>query len=247
MKGNAVTAARYLLRGASLLTHRRLRPFVLVPLVINILIFSTLIVFTIQYLAGWMETLLGTIPGWLSFIQWLLWPLVAIVLALLTGYLFTAVALLIASPFNALLAEKTEELVTGREVQGLEGLRAALMEVPRAILRELVKLLYYLPLLLITLLLTLIPGINAFSPLLWFLFGAWMMCLQFLDYPMDNHRFSFPQVRRAARSRRLSSLGFGGLVALASGIPLVNFIVVPAAVVGATIYWCEELAGKDPF
>ena len=34
---------------------------------------------------------------------------------------------------------------------------------------------------------------------------------------------------------------FGGLVALCTGIPLVNFFVVPAAVVGATLLWCEEL------
>ena len=35
--------------------------------------------------------------------------------------------------------------------------------------------------------------------------------------------------------------GFGGLVALYTAIPVVNFFVVPAAVVGATLLWCEEL------
>lgn len=58
---------------------------------------------------------------------------------------------------------------------------------------------------------------------------------------MDNHQLSFAEVKRAVRSRRLSSLGFGGLVALCTAIPLVNFFVVPAAVVGATLLWCEEL------
>jgi CysZ protein len=58
---------------------------------------------------------------------------------------------------------------------------------------------------------------------------------------MDNHQRSFAQVKAAVRSRRLTSLGFGGLVALCTGIPLVNFFVVPAAVVGATLLWCEEL------
>jgi CysZ protein len=36
-------------------------------------------------------------------------------------------------------------------------------------------------------------------------------------------------------------MGFGGLVALCASIPIVNFFVVPAAVVGATLLWCEEL------
>jgi CysZ protein len=36
-------------------------------------------------------------------------------------------------------------------------------------------------------------------------------------------------------------MGFGGLVALCASVPVVNFFVVPAAVVGATILWVEEL------
>lgn len=241
MKGNAVHAAGYLLRGASMLSHPRLRLFVLIPLAINIVIFGSLIGFAINYFGGWLDSWLGWIPGWLSFLQWLLWPLIIIALGLITGYLFTAVALLIASPFNALLAEKAEELITGREVEGLEGLGAAAMALPRGFARELVKILYYLPLLAFTLLLTFLPLINAVAPLLWILLGAWMMSVQYLDYPMDNHQLSFADVKEAVRSRRLSSLGFGAMVALASGIPGINFFVVPSAVVGATLFWCEEL------
>ena len=69
-----------------------------------------------------------------------------------------------------------------------------------------------------------------------------MMSLQFLDYPMDNHQLSFGDVKEAARYRRLSTLGFGGAVALCAGIPVINFFVIPSAVVGATAMWCEELA-----
>ena len=60
---------------------------------------------------------------------------------------------------------------------------------------------------------------------------------------MDNHQLSFADVKEAARSRRLSSMGFGGVVALCASIPLVNFFVVPSAVVAATLLWCEELEG----
>jgi len=171
-----------------------------------------------------------------------LWPLIGITLSLITGYAFTAVALLIASPFNALLAEKAEELITGRPVDSLEGLGAALMAIPRGIMRELLKLLYYVPMAVLVLILSLVPGLNAIAPFLWLLLGAWMMSIQFLDYPMDNHQLSFADVKEAARYRRLSTLGFGGGVALCAGIPIVNFFVIPSAVVGATIMWCEELA-----
>jgi len=231
----------YLLDGAKMLGHPSLRLFVLVPLTINILIFDTLLGYGFSYLTEFMDSWLSWIPDWLGFIEWILWPLIGITFSLITGYLFTAVALIIASPFNGLLAEKAEELVTGKPVSGPEGLANALMLVPRGIIRELAKLMYYVPMAAFVLLITFIPGLNAIAPLLWFLLGAWMMSIQFVDYPMDNHQLSFADVKEAVRSRRLSSMGFGGVVALCTGIPIVNFFVVPAAVVGATLLWCEEL------
>jgi len=241
MKGNIAHGASYLSRGASLLTHPTLRLFVLVPLLVNILIFGGLIWYGLSYLFAVMDEWLAKIPAWLDFIKWIIWPLVGLTVSLATGYIFTAVALLIASPFNALLAEKAEELITGKPVNALEGLGAALMALPRGFLRELSKLVYYLPMAAFVLLISFIPVLNVVAPVLWFLLGAWMMSLQFLDYPMDNHMLSFADVKEAARARRLSSMGFGGVVALCTGIPVVNFFVVPAAVVGATLLWCEEL------
>lgn len=241
MEGNVAQGADYLVRGAKLLKHPSLRLFVLIPLLVNIVIFGGLIWYGLSYLTDMMEGWLSVIPDWLDFIKWIIWPLVGLTVSLATGYLFTAVALIIASPFNALLAEKAEELVTGKPVDSLEGLGAALAAMPRGILRELSKLLYYIPMAVFVLILTFIPGLNAVAPVLWFLLGAWMMSIQFVDYPMDNHQLSFADVKEAVRSRRLSSMGFGGVVALCTGIPVVNFFVVPAAVVGATLLWCEEL------
>lgn len=241
MEGDPVYGAGCLVRGAKMLSHPGLRPFVIVPLVINVLIFGSLISWGLSGLVGWVNGWLSWLPEWLSFLEWILWPLIGIAVALVTGYLFTALALLIASPFNALLAEKAEELITGQAVHGLEGLGAALLSVPRGIFRELAKLLYYLPMAVLVLVISFIPAVNAIAPLLWFLLGAWMMSLQFVDYPMDNHQRSFKEVRMAVGDRRLSSLGFGGIVAACAGIPVLNFFVVPAAVVGATILYVEEL------
>ncbi len=245
MRGNLIGGAGYLLRGAKLLPHPSLRLFVIVPLVVNIVIFGSLIGVGFSYLSDFMDSLMNWVPDWLGFIEWILWPLIALAVSLITGYLFTAVALIIASPFNSLLAEKVEELHTAKPVDSLEGFGAALMEVPRAIIRELGKLLYYLPMAAFVLLLTFIPVLNMASPVLWFLLGAWMMSIQFVDYPVDNHRMGFGEVKEACRRRRLSSLGFGGLVALCTGIPVINFFVVPAAVAGATLLWCDELQERS--
>ena len=242
MAGNIAQGAGYLTRGAKMLTHPSLRLFVIVPLLVNVLIFGGLLSIGFGYVTDLMAWMDAKLPDWLDFLQWILWPLIVITACLISGYLFTSVALVIASPFNGLLAEKAEELITGKPVAGPEGLGAALMLVPRGILREILKLMYYVPMAVLVLILSVIPGINAVAPVLWFLLGAWMMSIQFVDYPMDNHQLSFADVKEAVRRRRLSSMGFGGLVALCAGIPVVNFFVVPAAVVGATLLWCEELS-----
>jgi CysZ protein len=232
----------YLRRGASMLTHPALRLFVLVPLVINVVIFGTLFTLGFNYVGEMIDWLMSRLPQWLAFLEWILWPLIVLTAALISGYLFTSVALLIASPFNGLLAEKAEELITGRPVEGIEGIGAALLLVPRGVLRELAKMLYYIPRALLVLIASVLPGVNAIAPVLWFWLGARMMSITFLDYPMDNHHLRFADVVAASDSHRWCSLGFGGIVALCAGIPIVNFIVVPAAVVGATLFWCEELA-----
>ena len=241
MEGDPLYGAGCLIRGGKMLSHPRLRPFVLVPLTVNVLIFGSLISWGLGNLVDWVNSWLNWLPEWLGFIEWILWPLIGIAVALVTGYLFTSVALLIASPFNALLAEKAEELITGRPVAGLEGLGGALLSVPRGLFREIAKLVYYIPMALLVLIISFIPAVNFAAPFLWLLLGAWMMSLQFVDYPMDNHQLSFKDVRNAVADRRLSSLGFGGMVAAFASIPIVNFFVVPAAVVGATILWVEEL------
>jgi CysZ protein len=221
-----------------MLNHPSLRLFVIIPLLVNILIFGSLITLGFSYISDAMDSMLSRIPSWLNFIRWILWPLIVITVSLATGFLFTTIALIIASPFNALLAEKAEELITGGPVDSLEGFGAAVLAIPKSILRELAKLVYYIPMALFAVLLSFIPGLGAIA---WLILAAWMMSIQFVDYPMDNHQLSFSDVKEAVRRRRLSSMGFGGLVALCASIPVINFIVVPAAVVGATLLWCEEL------
>jgi CysZ protein len=238
MKGNVARGASYLTRGARMLNHPSLRLFVIIPLLVNILIFGSLITLGFSYISDAMDSMLSRIPSWLNFIRWILWPLIVITVSLATGFLFTTIALIIASPFNALLAEKAEELITGGPVDSLEGFGAAVLAIPKSILRELAKLVYYIPMALFTVLLSFIPGVGAIA---WLVLAAWMMSIQFVDYPMDNHQLSFSDVKEAVRRRRLSSMGFGGLVALCASIPVINFVVVPAAVVGATLLWCEEL------
>lgn len=219
-----------------------IRHFVLVPLLINIVLFAGAIWLLVNQFETWVAYWLSFLPDWLSFISWILWPLFAVLVLLVVYYGFTLVANLIAAPFNGFLSEKVEHILRGEKVVD-EGWQGILALIPRTVGRELAKLAYFLPRFLFLLVLSFVPVINIVAPVLWFLFGAWMMAIQYCDYPMDNNRVSFAQMKALLKAQRLTSVGFGGLVQLGMMVPLLNLVLMPAAVVGATIYWVEEHVG----
>lgn len=233
--------ADYLFRGFQLAMRPGLRRFVLVPLLLNTLIFSVFIYASVNQFGEWIDWVIAKIPDWLAFLRYLLWPLAVVLLLVVVMYTFSIFANLIASPFNGLLCEKAEELLTGNPVDGFETFGQAVASFPRSLMRELHKILYYLPRFVLVLIISFIPLINAAAPVLWFLLGAWMMAIQYCDYPMDTHRQSFKVMKRSLGKARWSSLGFGSVVMLGTMIPLVNFVIMPAAVCGATIFWVERL------
>ena len=59
-----VTGFGYLLQGARLLTHPDLRLFVLLPLLVNIIMFAIGLGLLIFFIAGWMADVVGWLPQW---------------------------------------------------------------------------------------------------------------------------------------------------------------------------------------
>ena len=112
----------------------------------------------------------------------------------------------------------------------------------RSVSREFIKLAYYLPRLLALLILSIIPLFNAVAPFLWLAFGAWMMTIQFADYAADNNEISFSELRRRMARNKLDALLFGTIAYVLVAIPLLNLILIPAAVAGGTVFWVEHLA-----
>ena len=241
MAVNPISGARYLIEGMRLIKRPGLRRFVLAPLLINILVFSSAIWYGLSQFESfllWIET---KIPSWLQWLDWLLWPLFIVALLILVFYSFTLIANLIAGPFNGLLAEKVELHLTGRPLNEGGGWKKAMTELIPTLFDEVRKLLFALLLAIPFLLLFLIPGINLAAPMLWFLYTAWILTLEYSDYPMGNHGLKFREMRARLRQRRLLGLGFGAATAGLTMIPVVNFIVMPSAVAGATAMWVREL------
>lgn len=239
MTPSPLSGPQYLKRGFSLLLEPGIRLFVILPILVNVLIFGTLSYLTLDKLGQWIGQVIDWLPQWLGFLEWLLWPLAVVLVLVIVMYVFSTVANLIAAPFNGLLSEKVEEMLTGEEVAGRETIVQAILSFPRSIGRECHKLLYYLGFAILTLIASFV--ISPFSPLLWFAMNAWMMAIEYLDYPMDNRGMRFSESRRRTGSQRATSFSFGALVMVGTMIPLLNLIIMPAAVCGGTLMWVERL------
>ena len=238
-----VTGFRYVFQGAKLLSHPGLRLFVLLPLLVNVLMFAIGLAVLIFFVSGWMDGIVSWLPRWLSGITWVLWVLFILLFGVAVFFGFNLLANFIAAPFNGLLAEKVQLHLTGQDL-GESGLGAIMASIPRSLGREISKLTYYLPRLLVLLVLSafslFIPVLNVIVALLWLVFGAWMMVIQYIDYPMDNNGLSFLAMRRSLNQQRLLHLGFGGGVSILLMIPLLNFFAMPIAVAGATALYVAE-------
>ena len=226
MKGNLFLGARYFIRGFALLSEPGIRRYVAWPIIVNAVVLTLTSVYSIRWLDEGVQSWL---PGWLSWLYWLIFPIAVLTLLLVLAYFFSTVLMVIASPFYGLLSEKIEKRA------GVEFESEALMSlIRRTIGRELTKLVYVIPRYLGLLILSFIPVVNLASPVLWFWFGSWVLALQYTDYSYDNHGRSFNEARQQLGSRSLTAWGFGGVVALLMVIPVVNWFVMPAAVIGGT-------------
>lgn len=243
MAQTPLDGASYLIRGLSLITKPGIRPFVMIPLAINITVFSLLIWLGIDQFEVLMDRFLPGDESWFSWLRWLLWPLFAIAIVLIVFYTFTVIANLIAAPFNGLLAEKIEQKLGGDLPKQSGGMKQIMKDLVPALLSELRKMSYFLLRAIPLLVLFIIPGINLIAPFLWIAFSAWFLALEYGDYPMANHGLAFKAQHRRLKKARLTSLVFGGSLTLMMMVPVLNFVAMPAAVAGATVFWRERLQG----
>jgi CysZ protein len=226
-------------RGFGLLRAPRVRVYVVVPLLINVTLFVLALGSLGEAVDYTIARYLGNLP---EFVRWVAWLLFAVLAAIVVFLTFSVVANLVASPFNGLLAQAVERHLRGDETAVPFDLAALLGEVARTVLAELRKLLYMALWAVPLVVLSLIPGVNAVAPAAWLLFGAWMLCMEYLDCPLGNHGRTFPAVLQAMRARRRLALGFGFGMTAVTLVPVLNFIAVPLGVAAATRLYCLDLA-----
>ena len=187
------SGASYFFKGFSLIKQKGIRRFVFIPLAINALLFSFAFYFVYLELSNYMESIMSWLPSWLDWLSVVLWPLAVITILVIFSFIFSTVANWLAAPFNGLLSEKMEAILSGNEAPK-GSMLDIVKDIPRTLSREWQKLAYYLPRAIgFFIIMWLLPVVGQ---VIWFLFIAWMMAIQYKDYPFDNHKVPFATMKQ---------------------------------------------------
>lgn len=239
-----VSGVHYFAQGWQLISRPGIRRFVILPLLVNILLMGGAFWWLFNRIGDWVPQLMSHVPDGLQWLSYLLWPVMVISVLLVFSYLFSTLANIIAAPFSGLLAEQLEASLTGKPLPDT-GIWGIVKDLPRIMAREWQKLAYYLPralgLLLLYFILVLVRRLLRYCGS----YSAWMLSIQYCDYPFDNHKVSFQQMRSALRQNKVDNLQFGALVSLFTMIPFLNLVILPVAVCGATAMWVDRY--RDQF
>lgn len=231
-----------LLDGYRCMWRRGLRGIALAPLAVNVLLFTAGALWLVNRVPAWESLVQTRLPGWMDWLAWLLWPLVLAVVLIVVYLGFTAMTALIASPLLGSLAARAGRLLAGVTLSPQAG---GWREIALAPLQEIRKLLYFGTRAAALLVLGFVPVINLGVPALWILFGAWSLALEYADFPLGNEGLDLRAQRALLRRRPMPALGFGMAVLVATVVPVVNLMVVPAATVGAALLCYGVLGAKE--
>jgi len=241
--------------GFRLIKLRGVKRYVAIPALINIIFFTAAIWYGYIKFDSLLEQ---NLPDWLNWLEFLIWPIFFIAALVIVFFAFTLVANVFGAPFNGVLSEKIEEKLINEKQTSEENLETVqeiehknsyliLLRGARVGLSNEFRKLFYIAIRAIPLLLLLlIPGINVFTPFIWFLFGAWLLAIEYLDYPMGNRDFTFKQQLTLIKQNRFLCLGMGIGLMVMTIIPVLNFFAMPVGVAAATALWTEHLKQHAP-
>ena len=227
-------AARFLLRRPSLLRY------LVIPFLINLLVFSVTVYFGFNLFQDLLSTYAPGTDVWYGLLfYYLAWIVALILTAVLVFFTFTVIGNLIASPFNEVLSERAEQLISGRQQTNTES-GQFWRDARRSLVVELKKMSFFVVGMLLLFSLNLLPGIGALlyallAPLLTLFF----LVVEYLAFVLMRKQMSFAEQRRYVVRRPMLMAGFGCGVFCLLAIPFLQFFCIPLAVVGATQLWCD--------
>jgi CysZ protein len=234
--------------------------FLIIPVAINILVgillygsllfpaWNSLDALTLSIDAR-VDRLIADLPAWLGFLDNLILVFAYIlrfillgILFLVTGFILLQFGTLLGAPWYGKLSEEMEKFRLG-EAKIVEV--GFVLDLWRAILFELKKLVFWLAIAIPLLVLNLVPWVGSLViGLLWVGLTAAIVGLDFLDGPSERRRFKFRQKLGILLRTFPASASFSFVCWALVSIPFINLLTVPICVASGTLFWCDRVLPK---
>tara|TARA_B100001250_G_C19747548_1_gene766057 strand:+ start:633 stop:1361 length:729 start_codon:yes stop_codon:yes gene_type:complete len=232
----------YLLSGFTLILKPKVRFYSLTPLFLNILLFLLLFFYSYSKLDE-IISVLELQWQWLGWVSWIIWVIFFIAISILIFFCFSILGNLISAPFNNLLSRAVELELLGKNIDIIveQSMQELIIDSFKSEYR---KIIYFFLRILILLSLFFIPVVNIITPFIWFIFSIWMFAIEYCDFPMSNHNIQFSRQLMILSKKRFLVCGFGLGVLTFILLPIINLIIIPVSVAGATKMYIESIKSE---
>ena len=218
--------------------HPVLLKYIIVPFFINFVV----LIFAVYWgLSFFNSIIIHYIPqgeAWYWVIlSYFLWILAILMTMILVFFGFAVTGAIIASPFNDILSEKTEEILTGIPNEEPFVFRVFLKDALQTVMDESKKIIIFVILMLLLLPLNLIPGGTLPYSVLSVLLTIFFLVVEYTGYVFNRKHLTFRDQRHFIFSQKFLMIGFGTGIMGMLAVPFLQFLCIPFGVVGATQLW----------
>jgi len=223
--------------------HPGLLKYIMVPFLINVVVLSVAVYWGLSFFNSVVVHYIPQGDAWYwAILSYFVWTVAIVVTMVLVFFGFTVTGAIISSPFNDILSEKTEALLTGRHADEPFVFRVFLRDAMHTVMDESRKIIIFVVLMVLLLPLNLIPGGSLPYSILSVLLTIFFLVVEYTGYVFSRKHLTFKDQRRFINSRKFIMLGFGTGVMGVLAVPFLQFFCIPLGVVGATQLW-HDLAG----
>ncbi len=220
--------------------HPVLLKYILVPFLINVVVLSIAVYWGLSFFNSIVVHYIPQGDAWYWVIlSYFIWTLAILLTMVLVFFVFTVTGAVIASPFNDILSEKTEELLTGIPNEEPFIFKVFLKDALHMVMDESKKILIFVILMIFLLTLNLVPGGALPYSILSVLLTIFFLVVEYTGYIFARKHLTFRDQRRFIFSRKFLMLGFGAGVMGVLAVPFLQFFCIPLGVVGATQLWYD--------
>ncbi len=215
--------------------HPPLFKYIIIPFLINVILLSVAVYWGLYFFDVIVVNYIPQGEAWYWVIPtYFLWTVAVLVTMVLVFFCFTVTGSLISSPFNDLLSEKTEGILTGIPNDEPFIFKVFLRDALQTMMDESKKIIIFIVLMIMLLFLNLLPGGTLLYSFLSILLTVFFLAIEYTGYVFYRKHLTFKDQRSFLFSQKFLMLGFGFGVMAVLTIPFFQFFCIPLGVVGAT-------------